>query len=42
MFDELRKQWSEAEIVEIVAAVAATGFVTRWDSGPHAPSEQER
>jgi alkylhydroperoxidase family enzyme len=32
MFDELGKEWSEAEIVEIVAAIAATGFVNRWNA----------
>ena len=32
MFAELRKHWSENEIVEIVAAIAATGFVNRWNA----------
>src|SRR5262249_26965190 len=32
MFVELRKHWTEKQIVEIVAAIAATGFVNRWNA----------
>ena len=31
MFVELRKHWNEAQIVEIVAAIAVTGFVNCWN-----------
>ena len=41
MFAELRKHWSEAEIVEIVAAIAATGFVNRWNATMATPLEDE-
>ena len=32
MFAQLRQYWSEKQIVEIVAAIAATGFVNRWNA----------
>src|SRR3954447_26250139 len=32
MFAELRKHWSEVQIVEIVGVISATGFVNRWNS----------
>ena len=41
MFDALRKEWSEAQIVEIVAAIAATGFVNRWNATMATPLEDE-
>ena len=41
MFDALHKEWSEAEIVEIVAAIAATGFVNRWNATMATPLEDE-
>jgi alkylhydroperoxidase family enzyme len=41
MFQELRKYWSETEIVEIVAAIAATGFVNRWNATMATPLEAE-
>ena len=41
MFDELRKAWSEAQIVEIVAVIAATGFVNRWNATMATPLEDE-
>jgi len=31
MFAELRKHWSETQIVEIIATIAVTGFVNRWN-----------
>jgi alkylhydroperoxidase family enzyme len=41
MFAELRKHWSENKIVEIVAAIAATGFVNRWNATMATPLEDE-
>jgi alkylhydroperoxidase family enzyme len=41
MFAELRRHWSETEIVEIVAVVAATGFVNRWNATMATPLEDE-
>jgi alkylhydroperoxidase family enzyme len=41
MFAELRKHWTEEQIVEIVAAIAATGFVNRWNTTMATPLEQE-
>jgi alkylhydroperoxidase family enzyme len=41
MFFELRRHWSEEQIVEIVAAVAVTGFVNRWNTTMATPLEPE-
>jgi alkylhydroperoxidase family enzyme len=41
MFAELRKHWSEKRVVEIVAAIAATGFVNRWNATMATPLEDE-
>ena len=41
MFAELQKHWSDAEVVEIVAAIAATGFVNRWNATMATPLEDE-
>jgi alkylhydroperoxidase family enzyme len=41
MFAELRQHWNESEIVEIVAAIAATGFVNRWNATMATPLEDE-
>lgn len=41
MFAELRKHWTEEQIVEIVAAIAATGFVNRWNTTMSTPLEDE-
>ena len=41
MFAELRKHWAEEQIVEIVAAIAATGFVNRWNTTMATPLEDE-
>jgi alkylhydroperoxidase family enzyme len=41
MFAELRKHWSENKVVEIVAAIAATGFVNRWNATMATPLEDE-
>jgi len=41
MFAELRKHWTEEQIVEIVAAIAATGFVNRWNTTMTTPLEDE-
>ena len=41
VFAELRRHWSEKEVVEIVAAIAATGFVNRWNATMATPLEDE-
>jgi alkylhydroperoxidase family enzyme len=41
MFTELRRHWSEKEVVEIIAAIAATGFVNRWNGTMATPLEDE-
>jgi alkylhydroperoxidase family enzyme len=41
MFAELRRHWSEKQVVEIVAAIAATGFVNRWNPTMATPLEDE-
>jgi alkylhydroperoxidase family enzyme len=41
MFAELRNHWNEAQIVEIVAAIAVTGFVNRWNPTLATPLEDE-
>jgi alkylhydroperoxidase family enzyme len=41
MFLELRRHWTEAQIVEIVAAIAVTGFVNRWNPTLATPLEDE-
>jgi alkylhydroperoxidase family enzyme len=41
MFAELRRHWTEAQIVEIVATIAATGFVNRWNPTVATPLEDE-
>ena len=41
MFAELRAHWNEAEVVEIVAVIAATGFVNRWNATMATPLEDE-
>lgn len=41
MFSELRRHWSEEEIVEIVATVAMAGFLSRWNGTMATPLEDE-
>ncbi len=41
MFRQLRAHWSENDIIEIVAAIAATGFVNRWNATMATPLEDE-
>jgi len=41
MFVELRKHWSEEQIVEIVNAVAMAGFLARWNCTMATPLEEE-
>jgi len=41
MFAELRKHWSEGEIVEIVAVIALFGFLNRWNDTMATPLESE-
>ncbi|MBY0265323.1 MAG: hypothetical protein K2W84_02845 [Burkholderiales bacterium] len=41
MFTELKKYWSEGQIVEIVAVVAMFGFMNRWNDTMATPLEEE-
>ena len=41
MFAELRRHWSEEQIVEIVSAVAMAGFLARWNTTMATPLEAE-
>jgi len=41
MFAEMRKHWSEGQIVEIVGVVAAFGFLNRWNDTMGTPLEEE-
>jgi uncharacterized peroxidase-related enzyme len=41
MFAEMRKHWSETQIVEIAAVVAVFGFLNRWNDTMGTPLEQE-
>jgi alkylhydroperoxidase family enzyme len=41
MFAELRRHWSEEQIIEIVATVAALGFLNRWNTTMATPIEPE-
>ncbi|HEU4353191.1 MAG TPA: carboxymuconolactone decarboxylase family protein [Burkholderiales bacterium] len=41
MFAEMRKHWSEIQIVEIAAVVAAFGFLNRWNDTMGTPLEED-
>ena len=41
MFAGMRKHWSETQIVEIAAVVAAFGFLNRWNDTMGTPLEEE-
>ncbi len=41
MFAELRKYWSEGQIVEIVGVIALFGFLNRWNDTMATPLEDE-
>ena len=41
MFVEMRRHWSETQIVEIVAVVAVFGFLNRWNDTMGTPLEAE-
>ena len=41
MFAEMRKHWSETQIVEIVAVIATFGFLNRWNDTMGTPLEEE-
>ena len=41
MFAELRKHWSEEQIVEIVGVIAVFGFLNRWNDTLGTPLEDE-
>ena len=40
-FERLREHWDEGQIVEILAAVALYGFLTRWNDSLATPLEEE-
>lgn len=39
MFDELKKHWTEEQIVEIVGVIALFGFLNRWNDTMATPLE---
>jgi uncharacterized peroxidase-related enzyme len=41
MFADMRKHWSETQIVEIAAVVAVFGFLNRWNDTMATPLEEE-
>jgi uncharacterized peroxidase-related enzyme len=41
MFNEMRKHWSEEQIVEIVGLIATFGFLNRWNDTMATPLEDE-
>lgn len=41
MFVEMRKHWSEEQIVEIVATISMFGFLNRWNDTMATPLEEE-
>ena len=41
MFTELKKYWSEEQIVELVGVIAAFGFLNRWNDTMATPLEDE-
>jgi uncharacterized peroxidase-related enzyme len=41
MFTELKKYWSEEQIVEIVGVIAVFGFLNRWNDTMATPLEDE-
>ena len=41
MFGELRKHWSEVQIVEIIGVIALFGFLNRWNDTLATPLEEE-
>jgi uncharacterized peroxidase-related enzyme len=41
MFTELRKHWTEEQIVEIVGVIAVFGFLNRWNDTLATPLEDE-
>jgi alkylhydroperoxidase family enzyme len=41
MFAEMRKHWSEEQIVEIVGVISVFGFLNRWNDTMATPLEDE-
>jgi uncharacterized peroxidase-related enzyme len=41
MFAEMRKHWSESQMVEIVAVISTFGFLNRWNDTMGTPLEDE-
>jgi alkylhydroperoxidase family enzyme len=40
-FEDLRKHWSEEQIVEIVATIAMFGFLNRWNDTMGTPLDEK-
>ena len=40
-FEDLRKHWSEQQIVEIVGTIAMFGFLNRWNDTMGTPLEEK-
>jgi alkylhydroperoxidase family enzyme len=41
LFEQMKRQWSEGQIVEIAAVVALFGFMNRWNDSMATPLEEE-
>jgi len=41
MFAELRKHWTEEQIIEIVGVISVFGFLNRWNDTMATPLEEE-
>jgi hypothetical protein len=41
MFVQMRKHWTEEQIVEIVGVIATFGFLNRWNDTMGTPLEDE-
>jgi len=41
MFVELKKHWTEEQIVELVGVIAVFGFLNRWNDTMATPLEDE-
>ena len=41
LFEQMKRHWSEGQIVEIAAVVALFGFMNRWNDSMATPLEEE-
>lgn len=41
LFEQMKRHWTEGEIVEIAAVVALFGFMSRWNDTMATPLEEE-